>query len=75
MKSLWLSVVNGRIDSTALNCFSIQSSTPLNNLVPSKFLTFGDGPRTDKSKCFAQRDARMGQREESSTQRAGTKNQ
>ena len=52
MKSLWLSVVNGRIDSTALNCFSIQSSTPLNNLVPSKFLTIGDGFRTDRKQMF-----------------------
>ena len=40
MDSSTLSVVNGKLDSTALKCFSIQSSKPLNNLV-SKFLTFG----------------------------------
>ena len=42
MDSSTLSVVNGGIDSTALNCFYIQSSKPLNNLVSSKILTFGD---------------------------------
>ena len=42
MDSSTLSVVNGGIDSTALNCFSVQSSKFLNNLVSSKFLTFGD---------------------------------
>ena len=36
VENLALSVANGGIDSTALNCFSIQSSTPLNNLVSFK---------------------------------------
>ena len=73
MESSTLSGANGGIDS--LNCFSIESSTPLNNLVSSKFLTLGDGARAEKEqKFFAQREARKGQREESSTQRPATKN-
>ena len=74
MESSTLSGANGGIDS--LNCFSTESSTPLNNLVSSKFLTLGDGARAEKEqKFFAQREARKGQRDESSQQRASTKNQ
>ena len=52
MESSTLSIANGGIDSTALNCFSIQSIKQLNNLVSSKFLTLGDGARAEKEQTF-----------------------
>jgi len=41
VKASTLSVVNRRINSTTLKCFSIQSSVPHYNLLWSKFLWFG----------------------------------